>query len=722
MTFNRYHVCLSSKLFILTFVISYFNAQGQIKTKDTTTLTIKRDTIKLQEVSIKGSKALIEKKIDRTVFNVGNSIAAKGTDLTQALALTPMLRVDGNSISIVGKSGVSVMINDRIVNLGGADLINYLKSLRSDDIDKIEVITTPPAKYEAQGNSGMINIVLKKNPSLGWSGSASATIAKTTYPAYANSLSLNFQSTKISSSLKIRQYHTQTNPTEEINVIGITSILSNDSRKDLGHGYGANLSTDYKVSKNANIGLIYDIGKSNYDMDINNTSIYKTNGRLDSVLRTVARSDNPVLSQTLNIYYDQKVGKNGSKISSGFNYFSTAPKTVFDFKTLSEERNATSAIRNNTAQEYNIWSAQSDLTLPYSWAMVESGLKFTNFDNNSDIGYFTSMNGNYQIDPSRSNEFIYNEKNMAAYLSLQKELHAKWTVKAGLRYEYAIVDGYTPIVGSHNKFQYGKLFPTVYLAYKPDADNTFSINYAKRINRPNFRALNPFRWYSNPYTYSTGNPILQPSYNHNVSLSYLYKGLLTLELYNQKLVNGYGRIVEVQNALKIVRYVNYLTQNNAGIEVSLAFKLFPWWENREFITYNFSSGKSVIPEVQLENGSAVYYSSYNTFTLSKSLNIFMNFWHSLPNTQGNVYTENRYSLSSGFRLALGSQFQLNGAVDDLLRSTVARGKVYYQDFTQTFNNYYDSRRFSLTATYTFGKSKIKGNKKQVNFKETQRAN
>ena len=117
----------------------------------------------LKEVKVSANKPLLERKIDRLVFNVENSIAAKGTDLSEAIALTPMLKVDDNGISIVGKRGVSVMINDRILNISGADLVNYLKSLRSDDVAKIEVITTPPSKYEAQGNSGLINIVLKKN-------------------------------------------------------------------------------------------------------------------------------------------------------------------------------------------------------------------------------------------------------------------------------------------------------------------------------------------------------------------------------------------------------------------------------------------------------------------------------------------------------------------------------------------------------------------------------
>ena len=198
------------KNIILIIVLGLHAVVGRGQQKNTGATNDSAHRAVLKEVTVTANKPLVERKIDRLVFNVENSIAAKGMDLMQALALTPMLRVDDNSISIVGKSGVSVMINGRILNLGGTDLANYLRSLRSDDIAKIEVITTPPARYEAQGNSGMINIVLKKNPAIGWSGSASSTYAQATYPGYANNLNLNYQSHKLSSSQTkaIRQSHT----------------------------------------------------------------------------------------------------------------------------------------------------------------------------------------------------------------------------------------------------------------------------------------------------------------------------------------------------------------------------------------------------------------------------------------------------------------------------------------------------------------------------------
>jgi hypothetical protein len=164
-------------LFITALVCSFTAAQ----TKDTANVN------KIEEVTMNGKKILVQRKVDRLVYNVQNSMLSQGSSGTEVLAGTPLLQVDENKglLSIAGKNGVSVMVNDRMLNISGAELINYLRNLRSENILKIEVITTPPAKYEAQGNSGIINIILKKNQNLGWNGYLTTSYAQKHMPASA---------------------------------------------------------------------------------------------------------------------------------------------------------------------------------------------------------------------------------------------------------------------------------------------------------------------------------------------------------------------------------------------------------------------------------------------------------------------------------------------------------------------------------------------------------
>uniref|UniRef100_A0AAU6WR54 Outer membrane beta-barrel family protein n=1 Tax=Chryseobacterium endophyticum TaxID=1854762 RepID=A0AAU6WR54_9FLAO len=580
------------------------------------------DIQQIKEVIIEKKKKLIEKKIDRTVFNVENSIFSSGADLAQVLSGTPMLSVSDNSVSIVGKSGVAVMVNDKLLNLSGTDLINYLRSLRSDDVSRVEIITTPPAKYEAQGNSGILNIILKKNTKLGWNGILSSSYIQTTYVGNANNLTLNYNSNKITSSLRLRQFDRPSKAVELIDIIGTNSILSADQRKDKFKGAGANFSFDYKLNPNSNIGVIYDISKSHSDMDIFNRSIYQTNSIQDSLLTTSSEHRKPIVTHSLNAYYDYKIDSLGKKLSIAGNYFSNSPDAEVNFQTISDYTPGTQKIRNLSNLDYQILSGQADLYLPFKWGTLETGLKFTHFLNSSNIKYFSFKNYEYTVDPSRSNYFEYKENNAAAYVSVYKSLGEKWSAKAGLRYEYSTIEGYSEIAGERNKNEYGRLFPSAYLEYKANENNTLSINYSKRINRPNFTALNPFRWYSNPYSFYTGNPFLSPSYNHNVELSYLYKNRFSVTVYGQKLINGYGRITSLTQGIKEVNYKNYLTQYDAGLNASLYTNVTKWWENNTNIVSFYSESESSIPEVVPQKGVSMYYTFNNTFTINKEKSVF----------------------------------------------------------------------------------------------------
>jgi hypothetical protein len=214
---------------------------------------------------------------------------------------------------------------------------------------------------------------------------------------------------------------------------------------------------------------------------------------------------------------------------------------------------------------------------------------------------------------------------------------------------------------------------------------------------------------------------LQPSYNHNIELAYLYKSIFSLTLYGQELVNGYGGIVEVNGDRKVVIYENYLNRFNTGVEATFGLKIFAWWEHRDVMSFNYSHSRSSVPEVVPVQGFGGYYSTYNTFTVTRAISLLLNFSHYLPSNSGNVHNKADYSLSTGARLGLG-KVQVNITLSDILRTAQDRGVIYYQGYVQNFNEYYDVRRIVLALTYTFGKTKVKGSSKQVNFKETQRAN
>lgn len=689
-------------------------------TAKTKKITLTKLANTLTSVTVRAEKPAIERKIDRLVFNLENSIAARGTDLTEALRLTPMLKISENGIAIVGKGGVAVMINERMVRLTGSSLISYLRSLRSDDIEKIEVITTPPAKYEAQGNGGLINIVLKKNQSLGWSGNISTSYLQRTYPAYGINATVNYQSQKISSSLKLRSFDSKTIIKEQNDIQSDHAILNRQIRKNEYLNVGVNLSMNYKLSANADIGFIYDIGKSTSKANSNLTATYQSNGLNDSVLNTISKNSNPVTIQTLNLYYDQKLDNKGKKLSTAVNFFSNTPETNNEFSTTGDHSPDAMKIKTYSLVRFRIWSAQADITLPYKLATIETGAKFNNFSNDADVQYYNLLQQQYVLDESKSNLFTYSEKNVAGYISAQKQINKQWGVKAGLRYEYIATEGYSLTTLEKNNTSYGKLFPTAYISCKPDEKNTLSLNYSRRIDRPYLRMVNPFRFYSNPYSYFTGNPLLQPSITHNLELSYLYKGILSFVLYGTRLNNGFGDLTFVENGFIISSPKNYLTQHAGGIIATLNIKLYPWWENSSYANYTLSSARSSIPNVVAQHGSSFNYSTTNTFKLSKLFSTFLNYSQTLPSTQNNLFTYNQYNLSLGCRAALvNNKLQIGMS---FLKGSIVKYRIYFKDFNQYINTDYDYKTLLVNASYSFGRKKVRGNTKSINFGEKQRAN
>jgi hypothetical protein len=685
-----------------------------------TKIKLIRQSNTLQSVTVKEDKPMVERKIDRLVFNLENSIAVKGTSLTEALRLTPMLKVTDNGLSIIGKGGVAVMINERLLHLSGASLMGYLSSLRADDIERIEVLTTPPAKYEARGNGGMVNIVLKKNPGLGWSGNISGSYMQRTYAGYTANTNLNYQSKQISSSLKLRYINSNGIIREQNEIQGPYAILNRSTRRDKYENMGGNFSLNYKISSKTDIGFIYDRGQSDNTADVNLYGNYQSNGAKDSLLTTTSNYGNPISTQILNIYYDQKLNSKGNRISTGINFFNNTPENSNVFTTYSDHSSEIKQIKTYSLVTFRVWSAQSDLTLPYKWATVETGIKFNHFSNNADVQYYNYLQQAYVLDNSRSNLFNYTEKNYAAYISVQKQLNKQWGAKAGLRYEYIHTEGYSPTTHEKNELQYGNVFPTAYLSYKADAKNTFALSYAKRINRPSLRLVNPFRFYTNPYAYFTGNPLLRPSFLHNIELSYLYKGILSFVLFGNRLNDGYGDLTTIEDGIIISSPQNYLTRYNGGLTATLNIKIYPWWEHSSYASYYFSSARSSIATVAAQRGSGFNYSVNNSFRLNKMLSAFLNYSQTLPSIQNNSYSYNQSTLSLGARASLLDntlQLGISG-----LKGTFVKYRMYFKDFEQYISTNYDYRTVFLNASYNFGRKKVRGNTKNVNFGEKQRAN
>ncbi|MDX8567601.1 outer membrane beta-barrel family protein [Elizabethkingia sp. HX XZB] len=705
-----------TSIFIATLLYSLSFAQ---KIQDTT----KVQTVKA--VTIQAKKKLIERKADRLVFNVEASMASQGMDAVETLGNVPMMKVDENKglISIVGKSSVSVMINGRMLNLSGDALMSYLKTIRSENILKVEVITTPPAKYEAQGNSGLINIVLKKNPNMGFSGNVGSTFVQRTYSGALGNATLNYQTSKFSMSLKGNYTNSAKRSEENYDIIGATSSYSRTVRKDMWKEFSPSLNLSYKLSKNSEIGLNYLYTRQTPDMNIFNNTFYFKGEQPTETLSTPTKHRETNRMQTLSVYYDLKLDTLGKKLSFTGNYYENNSNTIVDFSTFKASDKTTDDVQTISKLKPQIFSGQADLELPFSFGTIETGVKFNQFKNTSDLNYYNIINQNPISNQSRTNFFQYDEKNYAAYMSFSKSFGTNWETKFGIRYEDAHVNAYTPATNERTKYGYGQWFPSAYVAYK-EGKNSFSLAYSRRINRPDMSNLNPFRWYSNPNSYSSGNPLLQPAYINNTELAYTYNNKLSVSLYYLRLTNAFGQVATLDGIKESSTYLNHYNNNFYGLNASYTDKILPWWETSISATATLQNSSVFNIQAETKSGTFLNYSANNTFTLNakKTIVFFLNYNQTLPFKNVNSSFKNFSDLSSGIRVSLmDKQLQINATVSNIFAQRFRADKSF-SDNKQSFNNYWDGRTLRLSVNYTFGNSKVKGAQKDIKFEEKNRAN
>lgn len=686
---------------------------------------VQKDSIKhVEQINLLVKKKLLERKADRLIFNVEASIASQGMDATETLANVPMLKVDENmgSISITGKSSVNVMINGRMLNLSGNALLNYLKSIRSENISKIEVITTPPSKYEAQGNSGLINIILKKNPNLGFSGNINSNLIQRSYSGFSSNGSLNYQTEKFSSSLKLTYYDSAKRTDENYNIIGASQNYSNSIRKDMWKELTPTLNLSYKISKNAEVGMEYIYAHQKSGMDIVNTTKNIDSKLKEENLLTNTFHREKLPTHTLSAYYDLKLDSLGKKLSIAGNFYKNNSDTEVNFSTLTLSDHSVQDVKTTSLISPQIFSAQADLELPFSFGTIETGVKFNQFKNSSDIQYFNLKGGQYVPNLLRANVFRYEEENYAGYFSYAKTFGEHWETKTGLRYEHTNAESSTPSSNSENKYNYGQWFPSAYVSYKEDK-NVFSFSYSRRINRPSMSNLNPFRWYENPYSYSSGNPLLTPAYINNWELGYTFNNKFSTSVYYLRMKNAFGQISAINDISQISTYLNYYNNSFWGLNASYTDTFFKFWESSISMNASLQNSSVFNVDAETQKGSSFSYSINNTFTLNKNktLVFFLNYSHSLAYKNVNSYFQAFPELTSGLKVSLmEKKLQINATVTNIFAQRY-RGELYFSDNTQYMNNYWDGRSFRLSVNYTFGSSKKKISKKNIKFEEKERA-
>ncbi|MEC4112781.1 outer membrane beta-barrel family protein [Myroides pelagicus] len=685
---------------------------------DLGTVIIEQDT-QLEEIVVKTNKKVFERKADRTVFNIENSVHAINNDAVELLKLTPGLQVDNQSIKLIGKNELRVMINDKFVQLNGEELIQYLKSLPSNSIKKIEVITTPPAKYEAEGDSGLINIVLKENRANAWNNSISTGYKQGRKGTYrlSNVFSYNKGKVSIKSSFSTALGKSQIN--ENATIYYPEKLWDGQSiRFDNNNNIAGNFQLDYQLNNKTSIGIQY-MGNV-YDPKSDDTDHITVNNYVDNSVQNIytnAKNTGVNNSHAVNLHLTHNIDTLGTKLNSDLDYFNyTNDQTrLFNTKTEGVNNIGDKLLIASTTGNQNIEniSAKVGIEQPLNWMNLSYGIKTSFVTTKNKNNFYDLTNGHAVEDIKQKDNFQYNENTQAIYASANKKINDKWTVQAGLRLENTQTKGYSVTYETESKKNYTKLFPTLYISHTLNDDNTFILNYNRRIRRPAFWELNPFQWYVSAYAIASGNPKLEPSYTNKVELSHTYKNKLTTTLTYSKADNMFSQYPTIDKELNRQIYLrdNIMNSTYYSLSVNYMYNRLPWLQSQLNVNAFYLENKLIKDvSINFKDGGAVFFSTNNTiyFNTEKSLSAQVDF------TYESKVKANLWELDPSFKLGVGVKYsmldnKLNMSIyaDDIFRSYAKTVYTTTNDIRQKYKTDYDQRYINVGISYSFGNAKIK---------------
>jgi hypothetical protein len=689
---------------------------------DLNTVTMQTAANTLKEVVVTSKKAFLEQKIDRTVVNVDALISNAGTTALEVLEKSPGVAIDpAGQISFHGKSGVAIYIDDKPTYLSGSDLENFLRSMPSSTLSQIELMTNPPAKYDAAGTAGIINIKTKKTKVKGFNLGMSFGLRQSRYTATNNSMDFNYRKDKINVFGTFA--YTFSNGFNDIDInrsyfynAGQPSgaLTQNSYIRTKSSGYNAKLGLDLYSSENTTIGVLFNgIVRSPDQFNNSKGQLLNAAGQPDSSIISKNKELGKFKNGSANLNYKHTFKKDGPEITANLDYLAFATGNNQTFLNQSQATTGAASVdqlNGNLPAAIHIYSAKADYSQPLAggWKL-ESGVKssYTNTDNQAN--YFNIVNGNAITDDAKTNHFLYREAINAGYINFNKDFK-RLSIQAGLRIENTDSRGHQ--LGNAQKpdsafnRNYTGLFPTIYLLYKLDTlgDHQLKMTYGRRIERPYYQDLNPFISPLDKYTFYVGNPYLLPSYSGNIELGYIYKDRISFTMTYTDIRDRSTETIEMRNGYYYSRPGNIGSTKLYALNADASFDPASWfslelsgdlWQLRQasdFYTGTLNSRNTSF------SGQAVL-----QFKLKKGWTLQTDGKYQSKQTDAQFTLAAKGRLNIAASKILSPRVTLKLSINDLLNTNINQGVInnLYQT-NASFRTLKDSRAALLTLSMRFG--------------------
>ncbi len=672
----------------------------------------------LKEVNIISKMPVIDQKADRVVVNVEQMNTA-GDNALEVISRSPGVKLDkDDNIVLKGKKGINVMIDGKLSYMTGMELTTYLKSLPGSVLSKIELISNPPSSFDAAGTAGIINIKLKRNKMQGFNGNINLGGGYGRYEKAFGGTNLNYNIGKVSTYLRLNAGHynsynrltlNRTIGDEQYNQLNFWHPVTNS----LNYSTGA----DYFIDDKNTLGVMVKGYTAPEETKVNSNSVnYNAAGAKMGGTSMYNPQSNTEKNHALNLNYRLKTDTLGGELGIDADYvrYDNSRNETFTNNYLDANDQLIGNpidLRNKGMGKVSIYSIKADYTLSFTKTLkMETGWKSSWVKSQSDVRFDSLKTAGWINDPRRTNEFLYNENINAGYLSLDQSFK-NLQIKAGLRAEQTLGDGSSSGTNTLIERKYWKLFPTLFVSYKIDSNNLVTGAYRKSINRPSYSSLNPFTFYTDPYTALQGNPLLQPSYANSFEFNYSLKNFRVLTLSYSVGNESISEVIYQNNTTKesISRPENLNRTVSFYAATGSPFDVTKWWNNNTEVSAAYNRTTSPVQGAGYNASSWSWsFSTDNTITLPKNYSLSLYGYYESPSVSGLFHALESYQINIGAKKTFWKKnATLAFKVNDVFNTNKFRANLAYNNINTFWQNEWESRRVNLSFNYKFGNMKIK---------------
>ncbi|HYE53481.1 MAG TPA: outer membrane beta-barrel protein [Chitinophagaceae bacterium] len=692
------------------------------ETNFVTTVVMNPATGMLQDVTVTARKPMIQILADKTVVNVEAGITNAGATVMEVLERSPGVTVDRDgNISLKGRPGVQIMIDGKLTQLAGADLQNMLAGMNASQVEQIELMDNPSAKYDAAGNAGIINIKLKKNKQRGFNGSVSANYGQGQYPKNNNSVNFNYRNGNVNLfltySLNVSQYLLDMYALRTYyRADGVTpeSYLEQPYfTKGTTRMHNIKTGIDYSLTPKTTVGLAFTGMFLKREGEGKSTALWMNAAKQpDSSIATNSTSTTRLNQAGINF--------NGRHVFDGTREL-TADVDIIGYNINTEQYfenklNAPGAVaeasEGRIPSTIRIFSAKTDFSQRFGSLLWEAGAKTSRVSTENPAKYFFSNGGPMAEDFRKSNHFLYTENIHALYTNFNQKA-GRWNVQAGLRFEYTDYKATqlgNAVVTKDSSFRrnYASLFPTTFITWEADSNNNFTFRTGRRIDRPAFQNLNPFVFIINKYTSQTGNPLLIPQYTWNFELSHVYKQVLSTTLSYNFINDYFSQVFLSDTATGNIVYTqgNVGKMQNFGLTVSAQLSPAKWWSLSGQATLNHKKIEGMLWKEYKADITQLNVSMNNQFRFKKGWGAELSgFYTTRAQNDIQEVLDPTGQLAFGFsKQVMKNKGTLRFTLRDVFYTQAMAGLTYFESVVEYFKLMRDTRVATIGFTYRFGKA------------------